>query len=181
MWKSMPWILAALLILTAGSAARAQTTTPSSPSPSGSLEQEVRQLNQSVQELVALLRAYFAHRDVDLLLRRVEIGLQKIGPLNQELTSLRAQNFADEEQLGKNRSALTAIQTREAEDGTSPDPQVTTDDATRKVQLEAEIKRLRRRISETEQRIVEVENELAEGQRNLQQWEALIDRLLGQR
>lgn len=154
---------------------------PASPSPAESLEQEVRQLNRSVQELVALLRDYLARQDVDLLLKRVEIGLQKIGPLNQELASLRAQNLADEEQLGKNRSALTAIQTREAEGGASPDPQVTTDDATRKVQLDAEIKRLRRRISATEQRIVEVEGKLAQEQRDLQQWETLIDRRLGQR
>ncbi|HYU35488.1 MAG TPA: hypothetical protein VEW48_25320 [Thermoanaerobaculia bacterium] len=182
MWKATLWmLLGAFCFLVAGSAARAQPAPQSSPSSAGTLEQEVAKLDRSVQELVALLREYLAHQDVDLLLKRVELGLQKMGPLNQELTSLQARQSADEEQLGQLQSALTALQARELQSEASPDPQVTTDDATRKIQMEAEIKRLKRRIAETEQRISEDENELTEEQRNVQQWESVIDKRLGQR
>lgn len=180
MWKATPWMLAALLILEAGSSAKAQTATPSSPSPNGSLEQEVRQLNRSVQELVALLRDYLSHQDVDLLLKRVEIGLQKIAPLDQELKDLRVQKAADEESLNQMRIAMTMFQTLE-QDGAGSEASEDTAQIAQKVQLEAEVKRLRRRISETEQRIVEVEGKLTQEQRDLQQWETLIDRRLGQR
>jgi chromosome segregation ATPase len=165
------------LLLGTGSAAEAQST---------SLEQEVTKLNQSVQELVALLREYLAHQEVDLRLKRVELGLQKLVPLNQELTTLRAKKSADEELLGQLRSARTALEARESQDGdgTGADPQAAqaaTDDAVRKVQLEEEAKRLKRRISEAEQRIAELENVLAQEQRNLQLWEAEVDRRLGVR
>lgn len=179
MWKATPWILNALLILGTGSATMTQTAPPSPPPSSGSLEQEVRQLNRSVQELVVLLRDHLAHQDVDLLLKRVEIGLQKIAPLEQELKDLRARRVADEESLNQLRIAMTMVQTLE-QDGTGSTSDDTAQTA-RKVQLEAEVKRLRRRLSETEQRIVEVEGKLAQEQRDLQQWELLIDRRLGQR
>jgi len=181
MRKTKLWMLfGALLILGTESAAKAQSLPQPSPSPTGSLEQEVTKLNRSVQELVALLREYLARQEVDLRLKRVELGLLKMGPLNQELTSLREKKSADEELLGQLRSTLTALQASEAEDGTSLGG-VVTDDATRKVRVEEEIKRLKRRMPETEQKIAEIESELAQEQRNLQLWETEVDRRLKQR
>jgi len=174
MRKAATSILAgALLILGTGLAARAQSSSP--PSAPRALEQEVLKLNGSLQELIALLREYLARQDVDLLLKRVEIGLQKIGPLDQELRSLREKKAADAEELSQLRTAMTALQALEPQDRTDSENPT---DAVRKIQMEGEIKRLGRRISDTEQRIIETENALVQEQQSLQQWEMEIDKRL---
>ena len=178
MWNTTARILlaGALLLLSMGAAARAQAAPQPSPAASGSLEQEVIQLDRSLQELVSLLREYLARQEVDLLLKRVALGLQKMGPLNQELESLRARKAADDEKLSQLRTARAALPVPDIQSGTNPE--ASEEGEIRRMQLDAEIARLKRRVSEADQRIMELENTLAEEQRELRQWEAEIDRRL---
>lgn len=159
----------ALLLLSPGAAAQTQAAP----------QQELIQLDRSLQELVSLLREVLARQEVDLLFRRVELGLQKMDPLNQELESLRARKAADDARLSQLRTVMAAFQASDTQEGASPE--ASEEGEIQRMQLEAEVAQLKRRVSEADQRIVELENALAEEQRGLREWEAEIDRRLGRR
>ncbi|HEX3126008.1 MAG TPA: hypothetical protein VH394_01645 [Thermoanaerobaculia bacterium] len=158
----------ALLLLSTGTAG-AQAAA------GGTLEQEVINLDRSLQELVSLLREVLARQEVDLLFKRVELGLQKMGPLNQELADLRSRKAEDDAKLSQFRTAMAALQVPDTS------PEASEEGEVRRMQLEAEIARLKRQTSESGQRIAELENALAEEQQDVERWEAEIDRRLGRR
>jgi multidrug resistance efflux pump len=176
MWKMASWLL--IFGLAFGSEALGQQASPS-PTP-GSLPEQVADLDRSVKELVALLKEYLGRQQVDFLFKRVELSLQKMGPLNEELRNLRATRVADEGELGQLRTALAARQALASQSGVKSGEEQQ-EEALQGVQREAQIKLLRSRISQTDQRIAELENELAQEQQNVRRWEAAIDQRLGTR
>ena len=176
MAKMAPWLL--VFGLAFGSEVLGQQT-PSPPEPA-SLPEQVAELNRSVKEMVALFKQYFDRQQVDYLFKRVEFSLQKMGPINEELRSLRVRKAADEEGLSQLRTALAARQTL------APRSEGKSEEEQREVALvgaqqEAQVKLLRSRISQADQRIAELENELAQEQQNVRRWEAAIDQRLGMR
>jgi hypothetical protein len=175
-------LLACALALPGSGSAAVEAVQASSPPPvpAVSITDEVAELNQSVRELVTLLQKYIDRQQVELLLRRVEIGLQKIGPLEQELRDLRARRAADARELNYRRTQLAAREELESL-GT---PGVNSEEerkqqALLKVEIEADIKLFKGRISQADQRIVELENELARENRSIQNWEAVVDQRFG--
>jgi chromosome segregation ATPase len=171
-----PWLL--VFGLTPGSAALGQQV--SNPPLPSSLPEQVADLDRSVKELVALFRQYLDRQQVDYLFKRIELSLQKMGPLNEELRSLRASKAADEGELGQLRTALAGRQALSSQTEAKPGEEQR-EEALLEVQREAQIKLLRSRISQADQRIAELENELAQEKQNVQRWEAAIDQHLGTR
>jgi hypothetical protein len=172
MRKSAPWLLMVFLLTTFRvSTAQAQAA----PAPTATLETEVANLTRSLQELVVILRENVGRQQTDLLLKRVELGYMKVGPLQQERKDLRARRAADDEELKPIQAVLAARQTVETQDPAKPeDPEA----AIGKVFQEANVKRLKGRISEADQRLAELDSELQQEERNLQHWETLIDQRL---
>jgi chromosome segregation ATPase len=181
MWKIAPWLLAGGLAIAAAGPGAAQPVSAPSPDLHGSLEQQVLQLNRSVQDLVSLLREYLGRQQLDFLFKRVELSLHKIGPLQQELKSLRDRKASDEDELSQLNTVLAGSEALEAQEGTRPADGQDRERAIRKVQFDAHLKLMRSRISQVDQRIGELESELAQEQQNIQHWEATIDQRLGLR
>jgi TolA-binding protein len=94
------------------SAASAQPASAAPAAPS-TLEGEVANLNRSVQELLAVLKEYLGRQQTDLLFKRIEVILQRMGPLEQERRELRARKDADEEELRRLQSAMAAYQSQQ--------------------------------------------------------------------
>jgi septum formation inhibitor MinC len=182
MRKLTPWLLMMACVLCgSGTPARAwqaaDSPPDSSPAQGASLQEQMADLNRSVQELVALLHQYLGNQQVDLLIKRVELGRQKASPLAQELRELRARRSADAERLAQLRTAQAAQGEQPERTGTSEEEE--REAAVRETMLEGELKLLKGRIAQADQRIAELENELMEEERNIRSWEALIDRRLG--
>jgi chromosome segregation ATPase len=176
MRKNALWLPLTILLWVPWTAAQAQ---PAAPASTSTLETEVADLDRSLQELVALLRELAGRQQTDLLLKRVELGYLKMGPLQQERKELRERKAADEEDL---RRIQTVIAARQAAAETQETAKLEgPDEAVGKVMLEANIKRLKSRISEADQRIAELDSELQQEQRNVQRWEAMIDQRLDRR
>jgi hypothetical protein len=161
----------------AASAQQAPASPPAVPTAT-TVPAEMVNLNRSIQELVVVLREYLGRQQTDLLFKRIELALQKTGPLQQERREVRARRAADEEELGRLQTAVAAFQTTEPHDPAKPDNR---DEATQIVMAEANIKHLKRRIAEADQHLAELDSELLQEERNIQRWEALIDQQLGQR
>lgn len=174
MRKSAPWLLT-IFLWVPWTLAQAQ---PAAPAPTPTLETQVANLDRSLQELVALLRDLAGRQQTDLLLKRVELSYLKMGPLQQERKELLARRASDEEDMKRMQTAVAARQALETQEAAKPDD---TDEAMRKVMLEASIKRLKARVAEADQRLAELDSELQQEQRNVQRWEAMIDQRLDRR
>lgn len=174
MRKMAPWFLV-FGLMSGSEALGQQVSTPPIPA---ALPEQVADLDRSVKELVALFREYLNRQQVDYLFKRVELSLQKMGPLNEELRGLRASRAADEGELGQLRTALAGRQALSPQ-GEGKPAEEQREEALQEVQREAQIKLLRSRISQADQRVAELENELAQEKQNVQRWEAAIDQRLG--
>ena len=153
---------------------------PATPAAATTVPTEMANLNRSIQELVVVLREYLGRGQTDLLFKRIELALQKTGPLQQERRDVRAHRAADEEELGRLQSEVAAVQTSEPQDSTKPEKENRAE-AAQIAMAEANIKRLKRRIAEADQHLAELDSELLQEERNIQRWEALIDQRLDQR
>jgi hypothetical protein len=152
----------------------------SSPPAPASLPEQVTDLNRSVKELVVLFKEYLNRQQVDYLFKRVELSLQKMGPIKEELRGLRTSKATDETELSQFQTAFAMLQTL-APQGEAKSEEEQRQEAFVIAQREAQTKLLKRRLSQTDQRIAELENELAQEQQNAQRWEAAIDQRLGTR
>jgi hypothetical protein len=176
-------LLVVLWIAHAASSAASAQQTPASPpaaTTASTVPAEMANLNRSVQELVVVLREYLGRQQTDLLFKRIELALRKTGPLQQERRDFRVRRAADEEELGRLQAVVAAFQTTEPQDSTKPEKE-NREEAAQTVMAEANIKRLKRRISEADQHLAELDSTLLQEERNIQRWEALIDQRLGQR
>jgi len=164
------------------SAASAQQAPASPPAATtaNTVPAEMANLNRSVQELVVVLREYLGRQQTDLLFKRIELAFRKTGPLQQERRDFRVRRAADEEELGRLQAVVAAFQTAEPQDSTKPEKE-NREEAAQTVMAEANIKRLKKRLAETDQHLAELDSELLQEERNIQRWEALIDQQLGQR
>jgi hypothetical protein len=178
MRQCVPLLLIALLIAQGTSFAAAAQPAAATPAPAPTLQMEVVNLNRSVQELLALLRESLANQQTDFLFKRVELILQRTGPLEQERREIRAHKAADEEELKRVQAAVAAYPATEPQDAAKAENRA---EAAEIVIAEANIKRLKGRISQADQRLAELDSTLLEEERNVQRWEASIDQRLGQR
>lgn len=159
------WLWIAALLIAAPGVAQAPPTT---------LEQEVANLNRSLRELVALLRAQTEHQRADLVLRRVELSLSKLGPLRQERKELRAKRDLDQEELTR-LEASNALRTA-VSPGEPEDENLAREIAARGLLLEFEAKRLKTRLNEADLRLSELDADIAREEKNLEHWEATLER-----
>jgi hypothetical protein len=178
MRRCVPLLLVALLIAQGTRFAAAAQPASATPATAPTLQMEMANLNRSVQELLALLRESLGHQQTDLLFKRIELILQRTGPLEQERRELRAHKAADEEELKRLQAAVAAYVATEPQEGAKPENRA---EAAEIVIAEANIKRLKSRISQADQRLAELDSTLLEEERNVRHWEASIDQRLGQR
>lgn len=171
-------LLMGLLIVQGTGFAAVEPPVSVAPAAASPLELEVATLNRSIQELVRLLREVLGRQHTDLLFKRIELGLQKMGPLENERRELLARRNADEEEFKRLQIALAARQAVEPQDPNQPENQ---DETAQRLMFEANVRRLKGRVAEADQRIAELDSELLRERRIIEQWEAVIDQRLGQR
>ena len=178
MRQFVPLLLVALLIALGTSFVAAAQRASATPAAAPGLQMEVANLDRSVQELLALLREYLGRQQTDLLFKRVELSLQRTSPLEQERREIRAHKAADEDELKRVQAAVAAYLATVSQDAAKAENRA---EAAEIVIAEANIKRLKSRISQADQRLAELDSILLEEERNVRRWEASIDQRLGQR
>ena len=171
--RILPAVL--LLAMFASTPASAQTT-------DSGIDNELRDLNRSVSQLVKLVATLIDQNQDDLLLRRLEIKLSQTTPLETELRSLSNQIveldpwlIQQEKDLERNRSALF-----EAESGVSTQEGVSAEQQAKMLaeQLEyqeRELDQMIERIARMQQRAAELENLLSPLRAQLATLEQALD------
>jgi hypothetical protein len=180
MKKVMLWLLTLAFVMGGSGAVAWAQPAPSPASDPAAAARELAELNRSVKEMVTLLRQYLDNQQADLMFKRVELSLRRMGPLQEELSRLRTRRVADEGELNQIRTALSVLGTFEPQEGLgdSGEEPVST---VQKAGLDAQLKSVGKRISEADQQILELENRLAQEQRVLQTWETAIEQRLNSR
>ena len=136
---------------------------------------QLEQLNATLKQLVALLNRQSDLQDLDLLMRRVQLGDSRVAELERrlraaegELRSEQAKQAALEQQL---RSAKAELQRR--------NPSIPADELQSLVaRTEAELKTAGQRTSQLTQEIAALQSELAARRDELRSWQSVLDRQL---
>lgn len=175
--KKAPLFLASCLALALCPLASAVCQAQSTALPSDAiapLQAELARINQSMTQLVDMLRAATNRQSLEILLRRAELHYREMAPLQEDLRSARTEKRSLEEE----HLRLQTIYNQLGEEIELGDPDMSTSVAGRKAMrrdLEDQIRFVKTRISNAEQRVAELESEVADGRRKVEVIEGMID------
>lgn len=133
-----------------------------------SLPIEIAKLNQSMTQVVALLRETIERQQIEVLLRRLELYHLDLAPLLEDLRTARSDKRTLEDELARLQVVRNDLEAQEEE---ANDPVLRapgSDSASMKHDLETQIAFLKRRVASAGQQIGEIENELAAKRRPIE-------------
>ena len=148
------------------------------------LEQEVRELNSTLGQLVELLRRQLESSNAAVLMQRVQLMTARIAPLEQELRAARAEQQGHQsslDDLDLSTTSLEADLDRQVEE-----ERLTVEEARGIMEQQEQVvdqrrKQLEARLWEATQRVIDLEQRLTARRREIETWEGEIDRVLGLR
>ncbi|MFC2172494.1 hypothetical protein ACFLU6_07665 [Acidobacteriota bacterium] len=182
------WVCTMVIVICAGIAVPALSQNETGVTEEGSLTQEIADLNNSVKELVTLMKAFLEMKEDELekqnqtlMLRRLNSSDRKIEPLQERLVKTRDR-----------RAKLERNVTRMAESIAELDQAVKDNKSFRGVDSSEELKRYKREherelqlarqeISELLNLEIQLEGELSTLQEDIETLEKTIDQHLGLR
>lgn len=175
-----PVVLIVALAVFAGIPTFAQAPSPEEAAAAapGTIEDELVRLNRTLKRIAALLERQLESDQIDLTLKRIEMGESRLSSLEDELADARATRTSTEDEIQGLRMHLQSIEqelsTASVEDleGERPGYEMMTRQAT------GRLERLESRLQETEGRIYEIENELARRRTDLRSLQEAVDRRL---
>jgi len=174
-------ILMILTLLAVPSTAPLAAQAP--PSEAG-LERQVRQLNETLGQLVELLRRQLEGSNATVLMQRVQLMTNRMAPLEEELRTARAVELDLQNQLGDLETSANSYRTHletEVEMGeiTEEEARIRSDQQERL--LSESRKQTENRLWTAQQRVIDLEQALTARRAELETWEGEIDRVLGLR
>ena len=160
-------------VLAAAAPAFVDATPEASDGTSGGIQQELADLNESLDELVVLLRAHVESQRFELMMQRMEVAQRRLAIKEQELASLREKKAARAAETKKLRENLAAVR----ED---PVPMGIADDQVDSVAAEWEhhVEVLTDQVWSLEQREIDLDKQATRLREDLQAWEKAIDEAL---
>lgn len=138
---------------------------------SAALIEEVSGVNRSLQELVVLLQEHLGGREIELMMKRIELKSKQLGPLEATLRQARSDRADLENEAAEVKLILDQIDTRIEDDpagGTDEDRRI-------KKEVEGRLKLLEDRKWNAEQQILDLEQDLMQGRETIKAWEELVD------
>lgn len=154
------------------------------PLPASGLERELRDLNDTLGELVTLLRRQVESDSADLLLRRVQLMTSRIAPLEQELRGARGEVDGLQGELDEIEVAATNFEAqleREIADGQITEERARSLREQQYPGLDQRREQLGERLWTARQRVIDLEQTLEARRAEIETWEGEIDRYLGLR
>ncbi len=146
-----------------------------------SLGSELKSLNETMRQIADLLRRHLETNEVDVYLKRLELGRQKLAPTESELRSAKSRREGVEDE----RKSLAAMLSNLEEESDREDVSALDDsedqNARMRRELETHLERLKDKSWDLEQKIIVLENELARQKEDVEALEAWIDERLGLR
>jgi chromosome segregation protein len=167
----------AVLVLFAGSVSPGFSQAISGDA-AASLQKELSQLNQSMAQLVALLRQNLETQQTEVLLKRVELSRLDLTPLENELRSLRASRDGLQEERDRVQARLDEVEAQQASRREEIPERANEELRMMMREAEAQIKLMKDRLRGLELRIVELEGDVASKRREIEVLEAAIDERL---
>jgi len=172
-----------VVLILAGLAA-APTPATEEPLSSAGLEQEVRDLNATLGQLVELLRRQLESSNVAMLMQRVQLMTSRIAPLEEELRSARAEQQSQQSALNDLELSTTSFEAqmeREVEED-----RITAEHARNLLDQQRPVfdqrkKQIEDRLWAVEQRVIDLVQRLDTRRTEIETWEGEIDRALGLR
>lgn len=164
--------LALALLLALAGEIRAQEASEA-PSAAASLVE----INEALQRIAAALEGQQQERELEILMKRIELSESRLQPLEARLRELRTQRDSLESQRSFSERNLEGIVAR----AESADSGFTEDQREALIeQLEAEIEGLDERLAATDAEIAVLENRTARQRRDVEDWQAYVDRRIGE-
>lgn len=186
--KKATWLRASCLAFAlcslSSASSQAQTQGAVPPDTAATLQAELARINQSMAQLVALLRESMERQDLEIVLKRVELHHLALAPIHEELYSARATKLSLEEEQMRLQSVLDELEEQAGLGDSSVLPALDAEKQAMKRDLEVQLKFLKGRVASAEQRVADLENELRDGQREIKTLEGILDerlRLWGRR
>lgn len=145
---------------------------PAAPSEQAELAEQLERLNRTLERIAESLTR---QSKLDLVVRRIELGADRVASLEKKLDAARAErtSLADErERTVENRDSLR----REVERGVLEATSAQLDAAT--ARMDAEIRRISDRLRELGGQIADLENRLVEQRTDHEEWQAYLDKLI---
>lgn len=170
-------LVLALLLFPVLAASQTPTSDESAATP-GTIEEQLVRLNRTLERIAALLERQLESDEIDLTLKRIEMGESRISSLEDELADARSRRTSTEDEIQGLRMHLQNIEqelaTASAEEleGDRSGYDMMTRQAT------GRLGQLENRLQETEARIYEIENELTRRRADLRSLQEAVDRRL---
>ena len=136
---------------------------------------ELARVNATLKEITALLKGQSDIQDLDLLMKRVQLGESQVAELDRQLRSDESELRGLETQRSNSELRMRAIAAqlkRDSQDQKPGELEAISEQAAE------ELRRTRQRMGQLAQEIAALQNDLATRQEDLRGWQALLDRRL---
>lgn len=171
---------AACIVLAAGGAA-CPAAAEAEPARADALAAEAATMNRSMQEIARLLRELLDGHQVELLIRRLDLKQRGMAPMEQELRGARSERDNLSSELTGLGARVEELDSRIGEESRGSADREQSPWRMMRSELEANVKRLRERLTMLDQRIIELENDLSSSRREILALEETVDARLGLR
>lgn len=164
-------ILALALLLTPTSGSRAQQA---SAQPSS--ETSLAEISEALQRIAAALEGQQQERELEILMKRIELSESRLQPLETRLRELRTErdSLASQRDFAERNLEGIVERAESADSGFTEDQRDTLIG-----QLEAEIEGLDEKLAAADREIAVLENQTARQRRDVEDWQAYVDRRIG--
>ena len=167
-------------LCSASSPAAAQEAPPATPAPGG-LEEQVAQLNHSLDRIASMLEQVLDVQQADLLMKRLQLLQARLAPGERDLTRA-VEDYSDrEEESVALRDRWKAMEAQIREEEKAGDPDAARDLEMIRLDFEAQTASVQRRLDAAYLRVQELENGLAASREDIAILEELLDERLGLR
>jgi len=163
-------VTGAVALLAFATAAAAQTPAP--PPDTAELTAQLERLNRTLERIADSLNR---QSKLDLVVRRIELGADRVAALEKKLDAARAERGSLENERDRMIERKDSVR-REVEEGLVEATADQLDVAT--AQMDAEIRRILERLRELGGQIADLENRLTEQRTEHEEWQAYLDKLI---
>lgn len=172
----VPSPLSPVIELAAQTSPPEETRDPTEAESPRTLQQEVAQLNRTLERIADLLASQVDTQQIDVGMKRLEMLTSRLERSERELRNLRSRRSSLEtEKIALEEQRAQAELSLERGDVES----VPEEARAFFRQMDRQLDRVREELAETDRQSVELENQVAAQRRDLQAWQDFVDRRLG--
>jgi hypothetical protein len=173
-------ILVLALSVSTHSVRSAEAAADSSQKDSAALLIEMKTLNESLREISGLLKEFLSNQRFEVLMKRVEFKARALAEAEKTLQSMIGERDKVSRDLLGYEANLTQLEVEKemVQDQGQEEEGVEEFIQARRVQIETEVKMMKRRVNDLDLRIMEMETQVMIRRDEILGWEEYLDREL---